>query len=55
MQNTGNENTSPTTNARDETTSPTTNTIIIRSNGAYMYRVGTLGVFAIGVYKFFCI
>ena len=51
--NTSNETTSPTTNASNETTSPTTDAITIRSNGAYIYSVGTLAVLAFGVCAFF--
>ena len=53
--NTSNETTSRNTNASHETTSPTTGAITIRSNGAYIYSVGTLVVLAIDVRTFFCI
>ena len=51
--NTSNETTSPAPNESNETTSPTTNAITLRSNGAYIYSVGTLAVLAIGVCAFF--
>ena len=53
--NTSNETTGRNTNASHETTSPTTGAITIRSDGAYIYSVGTLVVLAIDVCAFFCI
>ena len=41
------------TNTSNETTSPTTDAITIRSNGAYIYSVGTLAVLVIGICVFF--
>ena len=48
-----NETTRPTNNSSNETTSVTNNITAIGSNDTYVYGVGILAVFAIGVCVFF--